>query len=185
MLAEAAFAAVDCPALQDWVPGRDGVAVILDLSSDGARDALAEFVVEHPHIPVVAVLEELVLAEYAAAIRAGARAAVGEDEPTDAIVTVLQLALEGRTAVPFSVIDSMAARVPAAPDPNAWVSDDEAVWLRRLADGETVAGLAAHVGYSEREMFRTLHDLYVRIGVRNRTEAIIWATRHGVLDGTA
>jgi len=31
-------------------------------------------------------------------------------------------------------------------------------------------------------MFRILRDLYARIGVRNRTDAIIWATRHGLLD---
>ena len=76
----------------------------------------------------------------------------------------------------------MASRIPSSPDPQAWITGDEAEWLRALADGATVAALAERIGYSERETFRMLGELYAKVGVRNRTEAIIWATRHGVLD---
>ena len=45
--------------------------------------------------------------------------------------------------------------------------------------------MADMVGYSEREMFRVLNELYATLGVDNRTQAIIWATRHGILDDMA
>ncbi|MEA2589098.1 MAG: hypothetical protein QOH66_2025, partial [Actinomycetota bacterium] len=42
--------------------------------------------------------------------------------------------------------------------------------------------LAEKVGYSERALYRLLHALYGRLGVSNRTEAILQASRRGLLD---
>jgi len=182
VLADADFIPVECPVLAEWKPGRDGVAVILEMESDGAAEALAFFCQEHPHIPIVAVVEDAALTEFAAVVRSGAAAVLGEDEPTEVLVSVLRAALDDRASIPREILQSMAARVPAAPAGDAWVTAEEASWLQALAVGTTVAGLADDIGFSEREMFRNLHELYVRIGVGNRTEAIVWATRHGVLD---
>ena len=62
------------------------------------------------------------------------------------------------------------------------IDENDQQRLQLLAQGRTVAELADLDGYSEREMFRTLKDLYTRIGVTSRTEAIVWASRYGVLD---
>lgn len=45
----------------------------------------------------------------------------------------------------------------------------------------TVGDLSAEIGYSERAMFRHLKALYFRLGVRNRTEALLWAKQRGLL----
>jgi DNA-binding CsgD family transcriptional regulator len=50
-----------------------------------------------------------------------------------------------------------------------------------MANGQTVGELARAVGYSEREMFRLLRSLYERMGVRNRTEALLKAAQSGLL----
>jgi len=42
--------------------------------------------------------------------------------------------------------------------------------------------LAEQVGYSEREMFRLLGELYRRLGAANRSEALDKAARLGVFD---
>lgn len=57
----------------------------------------------------------------------------------------------------------------------------EVAWLRSLADGTTVAGLARSAGYSPREMYRLLAALYTRLGTTNRTEALLRADRYGLL----
>jgi DNA-binding NarL/FixJ family response regulator len=57
----------------------------------------------------------------------------------------------------------------------------EVEWLRALADGVTVAGLARAVGYSQREMYRLLAVAYGRLGTTSRTEALLRADRMGVL----
>ena len=66
---------------------------------------------------------------------------------------------------------------PAAPS----LTVVEQAWLRRLATGGTVAGLARSCGYSEREMYRRLSAVYQRLGARTRTEALLLAERIGLL----
>jgi hypothetical protein len=50
-----------------------------------------------------------------------------------------------------------------------------------LASGRTVSQLAEQSGYSERAMFRLLRKVYVRMQVRNRTEALLRARQQGWL----
>jgi DNA-binding NarL/FixJ family response regulator len=61
------------------------------------------------------------------------------------------------------------------------LADHEISWLRELAGGLTVAQLAERSGYSERAMFRLLRRVYVRMQVRNRTEALLRAREQGLL----
>jgi DNA-binding CsgD family transcriptional regulator len=55
-------------------------------------------------------------------------------------------------------------------DPSQFTSR-ELEWLRILASGAT-ATLAEYGGYSARTMYRRLADLYARLGVNNRCEAV-------------
>lgn len=181
-LTDAGYVPVELEAFGAWKPGRGGRALVLSIDGAGSLDELTAFAELYPHVPVVAVIDGLSLSAFAEAIRAGAIAVVDDDEPLGAFATIIEVALEGRSAVPETVVRAMAARIPSVPDSARWVTPDEAAWLRDLAGGITVADLADKVGYSEREMFRTLRDTYARIGVSNRTEAIIWATRHGLFD---
>jgi DNA-binding NarL/FixJ family response regulator len=180
-LADLDFQATTLASLDKWRPGRGGVAAVV-FCAENVFVAIAEFVAEYPHIPVIAVAPELELASFAAAVRAGATGVIDDADSLEALEQVVSAALAGRVSVPHHLADAMARRIPATPDADAWVSEDEANWLIALAQGATVASLAERIGYSERETYRTLGDLYGRLGVTNRTEAIIWATRHGVLD---
>jgi DNA-binding NarL/FixJ family response regulator len=56
-------------------------------------------------------------------------------------------------------------------------------WLRRLASGMTIQELARQVGFSERETYRRLRQIYSAMGVRGRTEALILASASGLLEG--
>jgi DNA-binding NarL/FixJ family response regulator len=183
-VADLGYAAVGFSDLAAWRPGRGGRAVIVFIPDDKALDTVVDFVSEYPHIPVVAVIPELDLASFARVIRAGASGAIDDADSVEELSVVLSSAIGERFSVPLNLIRAMAQRIPAPPEIGASVDDEEATWLRALARGETVAGLAATIGYSERETYRILGELYQRLGVTNRTEAIIWATRHGVLDQT-
>lgn len=102
------------------------------------------------------------------------------DSPAEEIVEVALAVAGGAARLPLG----LAARLCPATDVHRAgpvVTAEEAEWLRRLARGATVARLADDVGYSERAMFRRLADLYVRLGVTGRAEAIISAERHGLL----
>ncbi|WP_116102639.1 helix-turn-helix transcriptional regulator [Amycolatopsis thermalba] len=53
--------------------------------------------------------------------------------------------------------------------------------LRRLADGQDTAEIAAEMSYSERTVKNILHSLTSRLGLRNRTHAVSYALRNGLI----
>jgi DNA-binding NarL/FixJ family response regulator len=142
--------------------------------SDEDRDRLDA----NDDVVVVAVVEDASTAEYAEALAAGASAVVPEDAPVTAVVEAVDAAIKGRTVLPVAVAQELARSA------KQWLpalADDEVDWLRKLAHGATVAQLAAESFHSERDMYRVLRRLYSRIGVSSRAEAIVAATRLGVL----
>ncbi len=173
---------VEYPDLDGWLPGHGGAAVVLWSGGSDGFESVTRFADDHPHIPLVVVTPDFDLATVALAIRSGAAGVVDDADDLDGLAAALDAAVGGRVCLPRPLVSSMAGRIPSTPDPTAWLTEDECEWLRTLADGVTVAELAERIGYSERETFRMLGSLYDKIGVRNRTESIIWATRHGLLD---
>ena len=68
-----------------------------------------------------------------------------------------------------------------APSPE-FLDDREHELLRRLANGEAIADLAAEMGYSQRSIYRALASLWEKLGVPGRKEGIHKASLEGLLD---
>lgn len=62
------------------------------------------------------------------------------------------------------------------------LTEDEVRWLRRLAEGATVRELHTEEHMSERVLYRHLQNLYLRLGARNRDQAIAKASKAELLD---
>ena len=129
---------------------------------------------------VVALLQDPSVGAYLEALRCGARSAVAWSGAPELVAQVVEAAISGHALLPAEVAAALARRVPgsAALD----VSDEERHWLCVLAEGSTVGQLAAEGRRSERGMHRLLHDLYARMRVTKRSEAIVLAARMGLLD---
>lgn len=171
---------VEAPAdIGAWVAQGGQRVVILTLASPADWALLEQLSVT---TPVVAVLEENTDPLSIRALRLGAGSVV----PRSATVTTMRRALEavlaGDAIVSRSVVRSLVAssrlHASSAPPP---LGEEEVRWLRQLASGVTVARLATMAGYSERAMYRLLNGIYDRMGVTNRTEALIKADAHGWL----
>jgi DNA-binding NarL/FixJ family response regulator len=131
---------------------------------------------------VVALVDPGDVTATAHALWHGAVAAVDWRADPERIVEVAEAASRGDTLLPMAVARSLAV---GGADPHAErpeMDEEEVEWLEALAAGGTVVGLAEDYGYSERAMFRRLRDLYARLGASNRAEALIAATRLGILE---
>lgn len=154
----------------------DLALVALRVSADCARlEAWAR------RAPVVALVEPGDAETVAHALHHGAVAAVEWQAETARIVQVAEAAARGDALLPSAIARGLPAH---GVDPHAerpHVEEEELEWLEELAQGSTVVDLADNYGYSERVMFRRLHDLYGRLGAANRSEALINAVRFGLL----
>jgi len=180
-LGEAGYDVTSIDDPNEWQPGRDGSALVMAVTDDAEWESVEVFSEEHPYTPVVAAVSDLTLTKLARGLRHGAVGVVDDNWEFESIVAVLSAAFADMTLVPRRMAAVMAQLVPVDSSAPALVTEEQVGWLRAMAEGKTVADIAAGVGYSERAMFRNLKETYLRIGVRNRTEALIWASRNGVL----
>ena len=170
----------DLGRLADLLTGerQDSRLVVIVLALDQLATALATTPASARHALVVLV-DEASAETCADALRAGATAVLTPlDDPED-VLSVLRCAGRGQTVLPRPVVQALCRPV-ASSSPS--LTEVEQGWLRRLAAGGTVAGLARGCGYSEREMYRRLSNVYLRLGARTRTEALLLAERLGLLD---
>jgi len=130
---------------------------------------------------LIAVLPETSIRSHVQAILAGAVAAVARDAPPETVRKVFEAAVAGKSMLPVEVVRALATSQSQQKDDQNIPSPQELGWLRELASGTTVARLADRAGYSERAMFRHLRELYLRIGARSRTEALMRAHERGWL----
>jgi DNA-binding NarL/FixJ family response regulator len=131
---------------------------------------------------VVALLPDANPAGHAHAFEHGAASATPWDADPAEIVTALTHAIAGWARLPVATVAAIASEWPGAHTPRPDVTEEEVGWLADLAAGETVARIAKETGYSERAMFRRLREVYERLGVTSRTEAIVAAERLGLFD---
>jgi DNA-binding NarL/FixJ family response regulator len=61
------------------------------------------------------------------------------------------------------------------------MSDREITVLRLVADGLDTAEVANELFYSERTVKNVIHDVTTRLNLRNRTHAVAYALRHGLI----
>ena len=169
-----AVAAVgDLPPLLD----ADSLVAVLPHADGGALASLQ--LPQTGRLQSVHVLTEGSVQAYADALRAGATGAFSADAELDGVLRVVRSAAAGQTLLPLRVARALSRRRAGSPPE---LQRHERQYLRRLADGGTVAGLARSAGYSEREMYRLLSAVYARLGATNRTEALLLAERWGLLD---
>jgi DNA-binding NarL/FixJ family response regulator len=129
---------------------------------------------------ILAVLVNATVDSYVRAMAMGAISAVARDASAELIRQVAVEALHGRSLLPSEVVGNLVGRLGAAQSAHRPL-DRDVEWLRALAQGIPIVQVAASAGYSERAMYRLLRDLYRRMGVRNRTEAVLLAMRSGWL----
>ncbi len=132
-------------------------------------------------VVVVALLPEVSPSAVREAILAGACSVASWDTPCEELVAMLRAGLESRSLLPTQMLQQLASD-PIRDSTVDGLEREQFDWLRCLARGMTVSELAVSISYSEREVYRLLRSLYEQLGVRTRTEAMIWAAQQGIVD---
>lgn len=171
-LARAAVAVV----VSDSV-GEDALRVLRSLRSCGVRQ-------------LVLVATTIDDAGLVAAVEVGVAGVVRRaDASADRLVTVISAAASGDGSVPPDLLGRLLTQVGALQrsvlGPRgltfSGLAEREIEVLRLVAEGLDTAEIAAKLSYSQRTIKNVLHDVTSRLHLRNRSHAVAYALRNGLI----
>lgn len=164
-----------------WTASHGREILLLVVSEPNDLDVIIEIRHGSPDAAVITVVDRITTDMLAASLRAGATGSIGLYASPDEVVLALDAATTEKVLVPTPLARLMLRGHEVRMD-RALLSETEVTCLEALAQGERVASLARRLGYSEREIYRRLHRLYIRMGVKGRTQALLLAYRWGVIE---
>jgi DNA-binding NarL/FixJ family response regulator len=182
-----------CPEVElveDADPDAADVAVVV---ADEVNDETARVIraIQRNGCPrVVAVLSRMDDAPLLVAVEAGASGFVRRSEANpEVLVKAVQAAAAGNGSVPPDLlgrllyqVGEMQRHVLAPRGLNfAGLTEREVAVLRLLAEGLDTAEVARHLSYSERTVKSVVQDVTRRHNLRNRTHAVAYAMRQGLI----
>jgi DNA-binding NarL/FixJ family response regulator len=163
--------------------------VVADFVDDEAIRALRA--VQRGSVPrtvlVARVIDDSTLV---AAAEAGVAGLVRRSDATpDTLVRVIVRVAAGDGEIPVDLLGRLLGQVGRlqrqvlAPKGLAFsgLTDREARVLRLVADGRDTAEIAVELCYSQRTVKNVLHDLTTRLQLKNRSHAVAYAVREGLI----
>jgi DNA-binding NarL/FixJ family response regulator len=113
------------------------------------------------------------------AVRAGADGYLSKGASSDAVVQAIKDVAEGRSVLDPNVTEGIFGRL-GGKDPRA-LSDRELAVLQELAHGRATREVAAELHVSEETVKTYLKQIFRKLDVRDRTEAVAEAFRRGLV----
>lgn len=138
---------------------------------------------------IVVVVTRLDDTGLAAAVEAGARSILRRQEcTTERLVTAVRAAAAGQADLAPDLVGRLLDQVMGQQDralPQgaqlAGLNEREVVVLRLLADGLDTTDIASTMAYSERTVKGIIHEVTSRLQLRNRSHAVAYAMRQGLI----
>lgn len=166
------------------------VAVVISDSLDGDTLRMLRAVQRKGFTRTVLVVGQLDDAELVTAIEAGVVGLVRRGEATsDRLVAVIRSAATGDGTVPPDLLGRLMDQVGKLQrqvlGPRGLtftgLAAREIEVLRLIADGYDTGEVARQLSYSERTVKNVLHDVTSRLQLRNRSHAVAYALREGLI----
>lgn len=139
---------------------------------------------------LVLVVSEVDDCDLVAAVEAGIAGLVRRGDATpERLIEVIRSAAAGEGAVPPDLLGRLLDQVGRLQRQVLWprgltfagLADREVEVLRLVADGLDTAEIAAKLSYSQRTVKNVLHDITSRLHLRNRSHAVAYALRQGLI----
>ena len=174
--------------LADDNAGAAVVIVVVD-EVDEVATRMVDVSLQHQS-QVAVVVTRLDDAGMFAALEAGACGLLRRSEASpDSLVGLIQAAAKGAGSVPPDLLGRLLnqlgrlQRQVLAPRgiTMSGLSGREIEVLRLVADGYETSEIAGRLAYSERTIKNVIHDVTSRLRLRNRTHAVAWAVREGLI----
>lgn len=115
-----------------------------------------------------------------AALDAGARGYLLKDTGADQLISAVRAAARGETVLADKLARTIS-RAPVRSDPLAALSLRECDVLQLIAEGRSNADIAERLGIGETTVKTHVGNLLAKLEVGDRTQAAVFAWRHGLV----
>jgi DNA-binding NarL/FixJ family response regulator len=162
--------------------------ILMDINMprlDGIR--ATEFIVKNYPLTNVVVLTMYQDDEYAIhAVRAGAKSYLLKNTRSDEVIQAIHVAADGgatidATMAPILMREYQWLLTRTPTNREQAMSDREMMLLRLLAQGYSNRQIAQHLTLAESTVKNNLSSLFQKIGVRDRTQAVLFAISQGLV----
>lgn len=171
------------------LPKPDVVVLVADSVDDNTVRAVRD-IRGDGETRVVLVVATTDGASVLSAVEAGVSAIVRRSEATaDRLQSAIRAAATGEGDLPPDLLGRLLQQVgdpqrrsgPPAGLTFGGLTQRELTVLRMVADGYSTSEIARHMSYSERTIKNSIHDLVSRFQLRNRSHAVAFAVRQGLI----
>ena len=115
----------------------------------------------------------------AEAVKAGAEGYLSKGSSRESVIQAIHDVAEGRAVLDPNVTEGVFGRIGGR-DQHA-LTDRELTVLQELANGNATRSVAEHIHVSEETVKTYLKNIYKKLDVRDRTEAVAEAFRRGLV----
>jgi DNA-binding NarL/FixJ family response regulator len=154
----------------------DVVLMDLRLPDLGGVEAIIALRKEFPAARVIVLTTFDLDEDIFRATQSGAQSYLLKDTPEDELIATIRAVHGGKGTLPQRVAQRLAAR-RQRPD----LSQRELDVLQQLAKGRTNKEIASHLFISEDTVKSHIKGLFSKLNVKDRTDAVITAFRHGIV----
>lgn len=165
----------------------DVVMMDIGLPDGNGIAATAEILRRHPEVRVLILTAFVDQTMFARAAQAGASAFLVKDGGLDEVLSALRGARAGTVIINSELLSSLAVPAPSsrAAEPMArTLTARELDVLRLLAEGEDVRRIAKALGITVSTCRSQVKSLREKLGAHTQLEAVVKATRAGLLEET-
>ena len=159
----------------------DVVLMDLQMPEMTGVDALKQIRPEFPNLPIVILTTFNDDAHVYAALRAGASGFLLKEMSGDELVAAIRGAAQGKPQLHTDIARRLMARAPMPDDPFDSLTERERGVLKLLAKGKSNKEIASEVSLTEMTVKGYVSDLFVKLGVNDRTQAALMAVRYGLV----
>jgi len=168
--------------------GRAPDVVMMDLLMPGMDGITATGLIRerHPEIDVVALTSFVAQDKVQAALAAGASGYVLKDADADEIAAAIRAAYSGQVHLAPAAARELAKglRLPASRPGADPLTERERQVLTLVAEGASNRTIAEALFISERTARTHVSNILMKLGLRSRTQAALWAIREGFAAGS-
>ena len=156
--------------------------VLLDLGLPGCAglDAIARFRMKFPQLPVVVLSANCDAESILGALDAGAAGYIPKTSKPEVMIAALKVIAAGGTYVPPEALEEAAKGAPRRRR-HFDLTERQRDVLRLILKGYNNERIASELAIAPNTVKQHAHAIFTALGVSTRAEAVVAATRHGLM----